>query len=427
MNQAGKGFIPGYRRAIFGVPCQDPERDKEYLRRNEVTQRDECWSCDMDFERTLPWKRGRTDKTHYDATQILLMKVREELRENVRHVVTYYDSWEDDYPGYAIEWFGIEEGEFEDLDSYPYHRLVIGENPKLLVPILRERICHIPSMRDIPVYIEILNYGFDYDLKLCGLDPRVDMTLLDLKPMIKARDIYFNRPWMGLPLHNRKLWDRWKGFVRAAETLGSRGEGFTISNLCKYYNGDQEYKSRDIYDGFLKAIEEEELDGEELSKEAAKKIRIAYDLARYEKGIFVKRLRDFSWDDAQSKTFVEHYVRYLAFLDDDVKTLLEKYPDKWQEMLKLIDIDIPKVFYTYIPDLKSRGGYTASELALQIAACMTDPAYLEAAQSTFADSDKPWPLDTRSLYRRLPDEYNRIRPGKAKIKLASQKTNQRQN
>jgi hypothetical protein len=291
MKQADKVFIPHYRKAIFGVPCKDPERDKEYMRRNEVTGQNECLICDMDFEGTLPWKHGRigrTDETHYDATQMLLMKVRQELREKVRHVVTYYDCWEEDYPGYVIEWFGIEEGEFEDLNSYPYHRLVIGENPRLLVPILRERICYIPSMRDIPVYMEILNYGFDYDMKLCGLDPRVDMTLLDLRPMIKARDIYFNRPWMGLPLHNRKLWDRWKEFVRAAETLGSKGEKFTIPNLCKYYKSDQEYKSTDIFDDFLKAIEEEEVDGEELSKEAEKRIRMAYNLALHDKGIFVK-------------------------------------------------------------------------------------------------------------------------------------------
>jgi hypothetical protein len=121
--------------------------------------------------------------------------------------------------------------------------------------------------------------------------------------------------------------------------------------------------------------------------------------------MLTRRSRDYCWDHNQTRIFGEHYVKYLSFLENDAKPLLRKYPDKWREMLKPIDMNMPEGFYAYLPDLNSLGGYNASELALQIAACKTDPTYLEASKSKFADPDKTWPLASRSLFRRLPNKY----------------------
>jgi hypothetical protein len=82
------------------------------------------------------------------------------------------------------------------------------------------------------VYLEIINQGSRYyDVGIQGLDPHLNISPLDLMPIIKARNIHFKRPPMGLPLRNRKLIDRWVGFVRIAETLGSKGERFSIPDL----------------------------------------------------------------------------------------------------------------------------------------------------------------------------------------------------
>jgi hypothetical protein len=141
---------------------------------------------------------------------------------------------------------------------------------------------------------------------------------------------------------------------------------------------------------------------------------------------YAKHSRNFAWDQAKTKTFGEYYVKYYFLLEDHAKRLLRTYPDNWRDMFKHIDMNMPKGFYAYLPDLISQGGHDTSELALQIAACKTDPTYLKASEGKFADSEKTWPLSCRELFRRLLDEY-KIKSDKSKSKWASPEPNLRQN
>jgi hypothetical protein len=132
----------------------------------------------------------------------------------------------------------------------------------------------------------------------------------------------------------------------------------------------------------------------------------------------------FPWTFSQKQAFAEYYVTYRSLLENDAKSFLKKYPNDWRVMLKQIDMGMPEGFYSYIPDLEYQGGHGASELALQIAACKTDENYLAASEDKFSDSDKPWPLDCRTLFRRVPGEY-KTKPGRGNIKRTSRKSDQK--
>lgn len=370
MKHGGKRGFVTYEASTFGVPCKNPEKHKDIGQWNEYTEQYECWQCNSTFERALPWNKGKfgTSPDGRDEATFALKGIGEELRNSKRRYVTYSDCWAENHPGYAIEWFGIDMGEHEDIESYQYERLVISEKPKLLVPILRERICHEPTMREAPVYLEIISYGSEYDVSIQGLDPRLDMTPLDLIPIIKARDIHFNRPPMGLALRNPKLWDTWKGFIKAAETLGSKGEPFSIPNL----------------DDFLKAIEGQEMDGEELSKEAAKRIRLAYDLARHDKGIVMKPSRGGPQNvkvpttDAERKELGRQYLELKGKLKG-VRSEYNRYVKQkkdWRTHLKTdnqVFIEYPDVLDKL--DDPDKPKYTPSNLAVEIAARRSIKAY----------------------------------------------------
>jgi hypothetical protein len=76
-------------------------------------------------------------RNYDDGALLTLLRIRDELRESPRWVVTFNNCWEDDNPDYVIEWFGIEVGETEDIESYPYYRLKAAarDNQKMLIPL----------------------------------------------------------------------------------------------------------------------------------------------------------------------------------------------------------------------------------------------------------------------------------------------------
>jgi hypothetical protein len=176
---------------IYGVPCIEPEKHKDSTKTQEWG--DECWLCSVQWYDALPWVRSSLDALRYEDDEALLelLQVPEDARKKKRLTVAYRNCWgnlDADHQNYTCELFGIEMGESENPDSYPYWRLTQKATPNMIIPILRDRICYEPKIKECPIYLEVVYSGFKREITMHGLDSVEDLIASDLKYLLRARN-----------------------------------------------------------------------------------------------------------------------------------------------------------------------------------------------------------------------------------------------
>lgn len=188
--QRGIGGRAPHDREIYGVPCKNPEKHKDTTHTEDGV--DECWYCVAQWYEALPWVRSSLDALRFDDDKALtaLLRLPEDTQKKRRLTVVYKNCWEhlEDRQGYIAEVFCIEMGESKDPDSYPYWRVAQAARPNMMLPILRERICYEPQIKDCPIYLEVATSGFNRDLTMHGLDSIEDLSLSSLEPLLRVRD-----------------------------------------------------------------------------------------------------------------------------------------------------------------------------------------------------------------------------------------------
>ena|SRR5215208_5794012 len=109
---------------VYSVPCKNPEKHKETTK--VVQWGEECWMCITCWHDKLPWIRSALDERHYadDESLLTYLRLSKEDKSKPRFSVTYNNVWNvTGKDGYVSELFGIEMGESEKIESYPYYRL----------------------------------------------------------------------------------------------------------------------------------------------------------------------------------------------------------------------------------------------------------------------------------------------------------------
>lgn len=175
----------------YGAACEDSEKHKEWIRTQEWGK--ECGYCHTKWYESLPWARSSFETRRYDNDESLmsLLQIDDDARKKKRLSVVYRNCWEHmgaGYENYISELLGIETGELKDPDSYPYWRISKKAKPNLIIPVLRQRICYEPQMKECPVYLEIVYSGFNQQISIHGLNTVEDISMSHLNPILQARD-----------------------------------------------------------------------------------------------------------------------------------------------------------------------------------------------------------------------------------------------
>lgn len=271
LNQIHRHHLPN------PPPCKNPDRHviKDNKRR--------CITCAQSWLKSLPWDSHSFHNRHrsnsIDDALLVQLGLKESLIKRTATVRDYISHYGESWRGYTCEYFGVEIGMSEDPDSYPYSRLVIeGVDRNFIILLLRERICYEPKNAECPVFLEILFQGFDYEVSIKGLSPRLEIGFTDLNPILRVREFAFEN--LARTMKNPVLENKLQGFIMAAAKLGKNNERFSIPKLCKHYGQGKTagYKSRDSYYSFLKVVGREE--GSEMSERVAKRIHEAYEIAK---------------------------------------------------------------------------------------------------------------------------------------------------
>ncbi|HKS41840.1 MAG TPA: hypothetical protein VJX74_14590 [Blastocatellia bacterium] len=285
-----------HEQEFYGVPCANPDNNIHQLATHQQEWGDECWICLSSWADSLPWHRSGLDSARYndDGALFTYLRLPDELKSKPRFSVTYNNVWnEPGVDGYISELFGIELGESKDPDSYPYYRLNRKEKPNVIIPVLRQRICYGPQIKDCPIFLEVIYKEFRREINWRGLDTVEDISTDDLKWLLRVIDLLHGKEGLGpfddsisaLDSLSAKARIRLKDFITAAERLAQNESKFSILKLCNNYGWrkGKAAQSRDLYYKFLSDIKSE--GGAEKAEMADKVIREAFATAKKNKKV----------------------------------------------------------------------------------------------------------------------------------------------
>jgi len=180
-----------------------------------------CLTCAYEWLSSLPFYRFYE---HEDDS----LRVKFGIAENVEWYKKIIKDWDsEELRGYTVEFFGPNRGEIEDPDGYPYLRILDEQNPKLLIQLLRTRVCYEPQQRDTPIFLELLYEGFRVTSAIKGMNSNIEIGTQELEPLLRVRNRMFNLSspaFLSLKRggrHNVKVADLSEGVKRA---LGKRYE-----------------------------------------------------------------------------------------------------------------------------------------------------------------------------------------------------------
>lgn len=277
----------------YGIDCENREDEYHKNLTKPTEAGDECVICHGALLDKLPWKRPFGEASAYDDDDALLklLRVPDDMYTKNRRTVVYAKCGPDkSNADYICEDFGIDIGEVEGIDSYPYWRISKKEKPNFLITLFRQRFCytkHIkpdnPQIAPCRIYLEVIRNGFRRDINLRGLDTVSNLTPEDIRPLMRLR-AWLKSASDGWELNMdnlpEKLRPKFKKLIEAAERLAQRDNPrFSILNLCNSYGGENSKRqSRDIYYKFIRSVNAQS--GPEIADRVERKIREAYDLAR---------------------------------------------------------------------------------------------------------------------------------------------------
>jgi hypothetical protein len=244
------------------IPCALPERHKKWHRESWG-----CLVCKDKWYRSLPWVSvGAKEDEALFSTLETSEADREDMRRKPRFSSEIKDYWiehGEEWKGYTFEFYGIEIGESNNPDDYHFWRIKREAYPNLIIYQARMRICYEPQIKTLPIYLEIQYRGYNKQrISIEGLDARSEISMYDLRYLLKARDAYLGfEPQFGIDSHDLQI--KLNEFLEAAKRLGEKRLPFSVLSLCQWYGRQSEekpmlYKTRKPYYDFLKQVQAEE-------------------------------------------------------------------------------------------------------------------------------------------------------------------------
>jgi hypothetical protein len=233
------------------VECLNPTRH------SATTNIDLCRHCNEKWVTSLPWY---PESPHIDDDTALLsfLKISEEYSKRDRYRMLIQNVWKDveGMEGYTAEVFGLDVGEADDPDAYPWWRIKIPDKPKLIVRQLSTRLCYEPQQTDYPIFLEVkFSRLAGYFISIKGLHRDLDISSNTLRPILRAREFMFKIDRLSfLGLKSQRFIEKAKRFTEAARRLAEEGKSFTIPNLLK----ESRYRSRNSWYSFIEEIAADE-------------------------------------------------------------------------------------------------------------------------------------------------------------------------
>lgn len=158
------------------IECSRPAHQSKYLTPNG------CIACAQTWLNSLPIYRPGEPEDDF-------LKIEFDIPDNLEWCKRLTKLDGDGWQGYTAESFGPRLGEVADPEDYPYWRIPDAANPNAIIRLLRMRVCYEPQKETVPIFLELLYYGFNIKSAIRGMDGGIEVGPQELAPLLRVRNL----------------------------------------------------------------------------------------------------------------------------------------------------------------------------------------------------------------------------------------------